>query len=125
MAGAGWVQAIDSGSGEVAWVLNLESPKPMTPSVGVLDGKVVVATSGQLYCIDLDGGKKLWQRPSLGASSRPTLLIDGGKIVVAGRSHSECYDAEGKQLWSAAAPAMTGGYVALATRNVAAQADVS
>ena len=125
MAGAGWVQAIDTSSGEIAWLLNLESPKPMTPSVGVVDGKVVIATSGQIYCVDHASGKKLWQRPCLGASSRPTLLIDEGKIYLAGRSRSECFNLEGKQLWSASSPAMTGGYVALATKNAAAQADVS
>lgn len=123
MAGAGWVQALDAGNGEAAWTVELRSPKPTTPSIGVTEGRVVIATSGQIYCVDYDSGKQLWQRPCLGAHSRPTLLVEDGKIYIAGTSRTECFDTEGKQLWAGNAPAVTG-YIALATRTTAAQADV-
>ena len=123
MAGAGWVQALNANTGEQAWVCSLDAPKPQTPSVAVSGDHVIVATSGQLYCVDYTTGAKKWQRPCLAATSRPTLLVEGDRIYLAGTSRTECFDTNGKQLWAGSAPAVTG-YVALATRNSAAQADV-
>jgi len=123
MAGSGWVQALDTANGEAAWTVELRSPKPTTPSIGVSDGRVVIATSGQIYCVEYSSGKQLWQRPCLGASSRPTLLVEDGRIYLAGTSRTECFDIDGKQLWAGNAPAVTG-YVALATKTSVAQADV-
>ena len=123
MAGAGWVQALDSGSGEAAWTVELGSPKPTTPSVGVSGDRVIIATSGQIYCVDYASGKRLWQRPCLGAHSRPTLLVEEGRIYIAGTSRTECFDTDSKQLWAGNAPAVTG-YISLATKTGAAQADV-
>ena len=123
MAGTGWVQALDAGDGALVWNYALDLPKPTTPSVGVTDGKVIVACSGQLYCLDYETGARVWQRPCLSATSRPTLLVEGDRIVLAGTSRAECFGLDGKQRWAGNAPAVTG-YIALATRHTVAQADV-
>jgi outer membrane protein assembly factor BamB len=107
----GIVNALDAGSGAVAWSHNaasdLGAEVPIwgfSSSPLVVDDLVIVAVSGQLIAYNAATGTKRWTGPKSGGSySSPQLMtLDGTAqiVLVGGAGATGVSPADGRQLWA-------------------------
>jgi len=75
---AGWVTAVDAGSGVARW--RFKSPYPILGAVTPTAGHVVFAgdMGGNLYALDADTGSKLWSSQLGGAIAGGLISYDSG-----------------------------------------------
>lgn len=106
----GILNALDAKTGAVVWSRNVASEtNTKVPFWGfsasplVIDGLVIVATSGQLAAYDAATGNQRWVGPNVGNSySSPHLVvIDGVKqvLLMSGTGVTSISPTDGKQLW--------------------------
>jgi len=119
---AGTVKALDTGSGEVAWSVELGSP--ISSSASVAQALVLVGTEvGTLFALDAKSGEQVWSDFMGGAVASPTVADKVAYVASAFSPDTPCNlraleVASGKLLWEASfvtavvtSPAVADGLV--------------
>lgn len=100
-AGDTYVQAHEILTGRKVWEIRLSESGPATVFVGA--GRVFVGVGATLFCIDLESGQGLWKVPLYGGvggmHSRPTLLVEGERVLVCANRALQCFALDGQELW--------------------------
>ena len=110
LGATGILNVLDAGNGAVVWSRNAAADtKTEVPDWGfsssplVVDGVVIVATSGQLAAYDLATGEPRWLGPAGGVSySSPHLATIGGVaqiVMLSGTGAAGFAPADGTRLW--------------------------
>ncbi|MEZ4259370.1 MAG: PQQ-binding-like beta-propeller repeat protein [Polyangiaceae bacterium] len=90
-----YVYAIDARTGITAWAYQMQSH----PCRVVVHGeRVIIATDGELACVDYATGKTHFHiRTSI--TPDVTLMVDVDRIYLGAEGNVACYDMHGVQLW--------------------------
>jgi ankyrin repeat protein len=116
------LHAIDSATGEVAWIVSTSAP--ITSNVFLAGDKVLFGCSdGRLYAVDADEGAVAWSIPTENESWFP-LVVSGSAVIFAGSGDSigAAAISSGDMIWRrrerqalAGAPTIQGGMIWFAT----------
>ena len=95
------VLAVEAASGRILWKKNGPEAARVRPLTLCAEGdRVFYQSAGKTHCLDLRTGRLLWT-----ASSPPTRLVCGGKVVcVGGATVAMLSAADGKALWQTKSP---------------------
>jgi len=126
-AGDGYVQAHRISTGEKVWELRLSEDGPATVVMG--EGRVFVGIGADLFCIDLATGRGSWKLELVvsaragGLHSRPTMLLEGDRLLVCADRALQCFSLTGEELWRQLLPKQNPA--SLATASGSSQYDVN
>lgn len=104
--GGGYIAAVDSKSGEVAWrVARGNASSYSSPAVFQVGGKDQLVISGcdAVTSYDPATGDQLWRTPCIAEATCGTVIAAGDRFFAAGGypdKETVCLSSEGKQLWS-------------------------
>jgi len=117
------VFGVDPATGEARWEHETESTGAelfllVTPT------EIFVAARRGLTCLRYPTGEVVWSAESR-AYGRPSMVLEGDRLLVGRGGEVECYTRSGQFLWHNPFKGKGAGPVALATPSSAAQADQS
>ncbi len=119
----GAVVGLDRETGAIRWKNPLVASGGHEVFIAFRFGLLVVSAAGdQLISIDYRNGLTRWASPTQSAG-RATILIEHDRVVCAKGGYLDCFDHDGRALWSQPLTGLGLGAIALAFPGNVAQAD--
>jgi outer membrane protein assembly factor BamB len=99
----GSAYGLDAATGAIVWSNTLDGGGFGAVEIAIENDAVLAcAMGGFLFCLDYATGELRWKTATTGLHGRATMLVDGGRIIVAKGGAVDCYTlATGERLWHA------------------------
>lgn len=120
---SGKIFGLSRATGEAAWSAEIE-PYGGEVELAIEGGVVIACTRQRLAFFDYLTGRTIAIVPLVGEHSRrPTMVVDGGQILVGRNGEVACYATNGDAIWLQKFEGMGFGSVALGVPGNVRQAD--
>mgnify|MGYP001560362752 CR=1 FL=1 len=119
----GSVCGLDPHTGAWRWKNALPGGGFGEVAISVQDGYVIASATGPVvYCLDSKTGAELWHSHTE-KPGRATILVQDELVYVAKTGVVDCFDIDGRLLWSQQLPGLGSGRLALGFPRNVVQAD--